>query len=218
MTDWLEVARRELPVADRKVSSVSAVGEGRAFKESTAMRPHPPTADDVDVPFGVSDGVLPLEGHDRTKAHTARPAKNAETPLSSILAVGDNERVDQLLPDDHAENENATAASSPTAKPSKNTKGPGEELPKLTKSLAGDARDRAVRSWIIDHFRGAPLGRCIQCGETAGQGDPLFVMAAGDDVAGVHERCRVGGTGRRLWRAKRSGSVSHDRAVTRSRR
>ena len=193
MTDWLEVARRELAAApDRKeVSSVSAVGEVGAFKKSEAFRLHRQAVYDVEVPFGVSDDALPLEDDDNAKAHTASPAKIAETPVSSILAVGDNGSVDKSLPDDHSEDENATAASSPTAKPSKNRKGPGEELPKLTKSLASDWRDRAVRFWIIDHFRGAPLGRCIQCGETAGQGDPLYVMAAGDDVAGVHERCRA---------------------------
>jgi hypothetical protein len=107
------------------------------------------------------------------------------------LAVGDNGSVDKALPDAPSEDENATVASSQPAKPSKNRKGPGEELPKLTQSLASDWRDRAVRIWIIDHFRGAPLGRCIRCGEVAGKGDPLFVMAAGDDVAGVHERCRA---------------------------
>ena len=35
------------------------------------------------------------------------------------------------------------------------------------------------------------LGRCIQCGETAGQSDALYVIAAGDDVADVHERFRA---------------------------
>jgi hypothetical protein len=232
MTDWLELAGRELAAApDRKaVSSVSAVGEMGAFKKSVlpkdgekikmsgggtvktdensvsavltvgeanvfkkseSFRPHRQMVYAAEVPFGLSDDDLPLEDDDKTKAHTASPAKIAETPVLSILAVGDNGSVDQSCPDTLSEDENATAASSPTAQPSKNRKGPGEELPKLTKSLASDARDRAVRSWIIDHFRGAPLGRCIQCGETAGQGDPLFVMAAGDDVAGVHERCRA---------------------------
>ena len=107
------------------------------------------------------------------------------------MAVGDNGLVDKSLPDDHSENVNAAVVSPPTSKPSKSRKGPGEELPKLTESLSSDGRDRAVRVWIVDHFRGAPLGRCIQCGEPAGQGDLLFVMAAGDDVAGVHERCRA---------------------------
>jgi hypothetical protein len=193
MTDRLEVARRELaPPLDRKeVSSVSAVGEVGAFKKSESFPRHRRAAYDVEVPFGVCDDALPPEDGDNAKAQTARPAKIAENPVSSILAVGGNGSVDQSLPDDHSEDESTTAASSPTAKPSKSRKGPGEELPKLTKSLASDCRDRAVRGWIIDHFRGAPLGRCIQCGETAGPGDPLFVMAAGDDVAGVHERCRA---------------------------
>jgi hypothetical protein len=193
MTDWLEVARRELaaPLDRKEVSSVSSVGELGAFKKSESFRLHRPAAYDVEVPLGVSDDALPLEDDDNAKAHTASPAKIAETPFSSILAVGDNGSVDESLPDDHSEDENAAVASPPTEKPSKNEKGPDEELPKLTKSLAADVRDRAVRVWIIDHFRGAPLGRCIQCGETAGQGYPLFVMAAGDDVAGVHERCRA---------------------------
>ena len=192
MTDWLELARRELAAPGRKqVSSVSAVGEVGAFKKSELFRLHRPAAYDVEVPFGVSDDALPLEDDDKTKAPTASPAKIAEIPVSSILAVGDNGSVDEPLPDAHSEDDNATVASSPTAKPAKNRKGPGEELPKLTNSLASDWRDRAVRVWIIDHFRGAPLGRCIQCGETAGQGDPLFAMAAGHDVAGIHERCRA---------------------------
>jgi hypothetical protein len=193
MTDWLEVARRELAAATgrKEVSSVSAVGEVGAFKKSQAFRLHRPAAYDVEVPFGVSDDALPLEDDDNAKAHTASPANIAESPVSSILAVGDTGAVDKSLPDDDSLEENAIAASPPTAKPSKNEKGPGEELPKLTKSSASDCRDRAVRSWIIDNFRGAPLGRCIQCGEPAGQGDPLFVMAAGEDVAGVHERCRA---------------------------
>ena len=185
MTDWLEVARRELAAApDRKeVSSVSAVGEVGAFKKSEAFRLHRHTAYDVEVPFGVSDEALPLEDDDNAKAHTASPAKIAETPVSSILAVGDNGSVDKSLPDDHSENENATVVSPPTSKPSKNEKGPGEELPKLTKSLASDWRDRAVRSWIIDHFRGAPLGRCIQCGEAGWPGRPALCDGRG-------RRCR----------------------------
>ena len=193
MTDWLEVARRELAVAPegKEVSSVSAVGGVGAFKKSEASQLHRQTVYAGEIPFGISDAALPLEDGDNAKAHTASPAKIAETTVSSILAVGDNGSVDKSLPDDHLENENATVASSPTAKPSKNRKGPGEELPKLTKSLASDWRDRAVRLWIIDHFRGAPLGRCIQCGEAAGQSDALYVMAAGDDAAGVHERCRA---------------------------
>jgi hypothetical protein len=193
MTDWLEVACRELaPPVDRKeVSSVSAVGQVGAFKKSESFRLHRPAAYDVEVPFGVSDDALPLEDEDKTKAHTASPAKIAETPFASILAVGDKGSVDKSLPDDHSEDEDATAASPPTARPAKNAKGPGEQPPKLTQSLASDWCDRAVRVWIIDHFRGAPLGRCIQCGETAGQGDPLFAMAAGHDVAGIHERCRA---------------------------
>jgi hypothetical protein len=193
MTDWLEVAHRELAATpDRKeVSSVSAVGEVGAFKKSEAFRLYRRTVSDVEIPFGVSDETLPVEDDDEPKARTASAAKIAETPVSSILAVGDNGAVDRSLPDGDSVEENGIAASSPTAKPPKNRKGPGEELPKLTKSLASDERDRAVRSWIIDHFRGAPLGRCIQCGEPAGQGDSLFVMAAGDDVASVHERCRT---------------------------
>ena len=107
------------------------------------------------------------------------------------MAVGDNGSVDKVLPHVPSEDENATVVSPPTSKAPKTEIGPGEEPPKLTKSLAADWRDRAVLAWIIDHFRGAPLGRCIQCGETAGQGDLLYVMAAGDDVAGVHERCRA---------------------------
>jgi hypothetical protein len=193
MTDWLEVARRELGLAParQEVSSVSAVGEVGAFKKSESFPLRRPAAYDVEVPFGVSDDALPLEGDDNAKAHTASPAKTAETTVSSILAVGDNGFLDESLSDDRLENENATVTTSPMAEPSKNRKGPGEELPKLTKSLASDGRDRAVRLWIIDHFRGAPLGRCIQCGEPADQGDPLYVMAAGDDVAGIHERCRA---------------------------
>jgi hypothetical protein len=191
MTDWLEVARRELATAaDRKkVSSVSAVGEVGAFKKSESFRLHRPAAYDVEVPFGVSDDALPLEDDDNAKAHIASPAKIAETPVSSILAVGENGPLDKSLPDDRLESENPTVVSHPTSKPPKIEEGPGEELPKLTKSLATDWRDRAVRSWIIHHFRGGPLGRCIQCAEPAGQA--LFVMAAGDDVAGVHERCRA---------------------------
>jgi hypothetical protein len=193
MTDWLEVARWELAAAlDLKdVSSVSAVGGVGAFKKSESFRLHRPATYDGEVPFSVSDDALPLEDDDNAKAHIASPAKIAETLVSSILAAGDKGSVDKSLLDDHSENEGATAATSPTARPSKSRKGPGEELPKLTNSLAGDSRDRAVRVWIIDHFRGAPLGHCIQCGETAGPGDPLLVMAAGDDVAGVHERCRA---------------------------
>ena len=159
MTDWLEVARLELAAAlDRKeVSSVSAVGEVGAFKKSESFRLHRPAAYDVDAPFGVSDDALPLEDDDNAKAHTATPAKIAETPVSSILAVGDKGSVNKSLPDDHSEDEDATAASPPTARLAKNAKGPGEQPPKLTNSLASDWRDRAVRVWIIDHFRGAPL-------------------------------------------------------------
>ena len=193
MTDWLEVARRELALAParQKVSSVSAVGGGGAFKKSEAVLLHRQTVYAGEIPFGISDEALSLEDDENAKARTTSSAKIAETPLSSISAVGDNGSLDKSLPGDRLENENATVVSPPTSKPSKNEKGPGEELPKLTKSLASDWRDRAVRSWIIDHFRGAPLGRCIQCGQAAGQSDPLYVMAAGEDVAGVHHRCRA---------------------------
>jgi hypothetical protein len=193
MTDWLEVARRELAAAPgrKEVSSVSAVGEVGAFKKSEAFPLHRQTVYAGEIPFGISDEVLPLDDGENTKAHATRPAEIAETPVSSVLAVGENGSLDPALPYECLENENATVVSPPTSKPSKNEIGPGEELPKLTKSLASDWRDRAVRSWIIDHFRGAPLGRCIQCAEAAGQGDPLYVMAAGEDAAGVHDRCRA---------------------------
>ena len=103
MTDWLEVARRELaPPLDRKeISSVSAVGEVGAFKKSESFRLHRPAAYDVEAPFGVSDDALPLEDDDNAKARTASPAKMAEIPVSSILAVGDKGSVDKSLPDDH---------------------------------------------------------------------------------------------------------------------
>ena len=193
MTDWLEVARCELAAApDREeVSSVSAVGGVGAFKKSEAFRLHRQTVYAAEVPFGISDDPLPLEDDDRPKAHEASPAKIAETTVSSILAVGDNGSVDKVLPDAPSEDENATVVSPPTSKAPKTEIGPGEEPPKLTKSLAADWCDRAVLAWIIDHFRGAPPGRCIQCGEAAGQSDPLYVIAACDDVAGVHERCRA---------------------------
>jgi hypothetical protein len=193
MTNWLEVARRELSAAPtrKEVSSVSAAGGVGSFKKSGAFRLNRQTVRDNEVLFGIPGDALPPADDHKTKAHTTGRAKIAETPYSSILAVGDNVSVDESLPDYHSENKNAASASPPTAEPSKNKKGPREELSKLTKSLASDARDRAVRSWIIGHFRGAPLGRCIQCGEAAGQGDPLFVMAAGDDVADIHERCRA---------------------------
>ena len=102
MTDWLEVARRELAAATgrKEVSSVSAVGEVGAFKKSQAFRLHRPAAYDVEVPFGVSDDALPLEDDDNAKAHTASPANIAESPVSSILAVGDTGAVDKSLPDD----------------------------------------------------------------------------------------------------------------------
>jgi hypothetical protein len=164
MTDWLEVARRELAAAEgrKEVSSVSAVGGVGAFKKSEASHLHRQTVCAGQIPFGISDEALSLEDDDNTKAHTPSPAKIAETPVSSVLAVGEKGSLDESLPDDRLENENATGVSPPTSKPSINEKGPGEELPKLTKSLASDwRRDRAVRLWIIDHFRGAPIGRCI---------------------------------------------------------
>ena len=61
MTDWLEVARRELAVApDRKeVSSVSAVGGVGAFKKSEAFRLHRQTVYADEISFGVSDEPSP---------------------------------------------------------------------------------------------------------------------------------------------------------------
>ena len=159
MTDWLEVARRELAVAPegKEVSSVSAVGGVGAFKKSEASQLHRHTVYDVEVPFGISDEALPLEDDDNTKAHTPSPAKIAETPVSSILAVGDNGSVDKSLPDDHSENENATVVSPPTSKPSKTGKGRVRNCRKLTKSLAADWRDRAVRFGLSITFAALPL-------------------------------------------------------------
>jgi hypothetical protein len=102
MTDWLEVARRELAVTpDKKeVSSVSAVGEVGAFKKSEAFQRPGHTVIVGEVPFGISDMTFPPADHDITKAHTTSPAKIAETPFSSILAVGDNGPVDnEVAPD-----------------------------------------------------------------------------------------------------------------------
>ena len=57
MTDWLEVARRELAPAPgrQEVSSVSAVGGVGAFKKSEVFRLHRQTVHGGEVPFGVSD-------------------------------------------------------------------------------------------------------------------------------------------------------------------
>ena len=47
--------------------------------------------------------TLPLEDDDKPKAHTTSAAKIAETPVSSILAVGDKGYFDQSLPYDSLE-------------------------------------------------------------------------------------------------------------------
>ena len=51
MTDWLEVARRELAVAPEgnEVSSVSAVGGLGAFKKSEAFPLHRQTVDAAEI-------------------------------------------------------------------------------------------------------------------------------------------------------------------------
>ena len=60
MTDWLEVARRELAAPDRKeVSSVSAAGGVGTFKKSGAFGLNRQTVHDIEVPFGIPGETLP---------------------------------------------------------------------------------------------------------------------------------------------------------------
>jgi len=155
MTNWLEIARRELPAGDKKrLSSVSAVGEVPAFEKLESFRWPQHTIDVEEILFNDSDEVLASGAEDKTTAGTTPTAKIAETPLPTIMAVLNNSSVGQSLPDEHAEGVGANV-SSPQTKPPKIQKGPGEELPKLTKALASDERDKAPENSAADarHWR-----------------------------------------------------------------
>ncbi len=58
MTDWLEIARRELPAADKKrLSSVSAVSEVGVFEKLQAFRLHRQTVGAAGFPFYEFNGA-----------------------------------------------------------------------------------------------------------------------------------------------------------------
>jgi hypothetical protein len=161
MTDWLEVARRELAAsADREeVSAVLAVGGGApfekiqeaqaevsavlaaggtgSFRNSEEAQPRGRTLHDVEVLFGISGQTSP-PGNDKKIEETPRGSvKTAETPFSAVLAVSESGALERMWGDDCSENKNWTINRPTPLPPGKSEKSPRRVLPKLSEPPQG---------------------------------------------------------------------------------
>jgi hypothetical protein len=48
---------------------------------------------------------------------------------------------------------------------------------------------RAIVTWINNHFKSSPPGRCALCGDDSRVGDPFVAIFVGRDRADVHASC-----------------------------